>query len=950
MHGPAGSFVATKSPSPAKYNRMFLNSIRLHSMLHHWITDHRKIVYPPARLIAGLRVLLLVLAGSPITSAGGLILVDGAGSADFVNIQDAVTSSMPGDLILILEGEYEGFTVANQSVHLAAQEGALVTVSGTITVRDIPLDGLVTLRGLDSTGTWSPDPAAREGLALRNCQGSIRVTDCYFQGFPGNYGETPAAKVESCDDVTFSSCGLTQDYGDYGSEGLLATDSNLGLFRTVVEGGISSFLGADGVHLVGRGGQLFATGCTFAGGAGLDGYCYDFFGSDGGDGGIGLFNEGWSVSLQNTALAGGWAGWGATDEWGSPCADPGTAGVASVGPVSLLPGIGPELEMQGVSYLGSGALDVRFHGLPGQRVFLMASFGGGFELSDRYFGPRLLADPLLGTLNSTASGVGQLSGGIPLGIQSSFMGYIDALGGLEVQIPMLPGVAMASIKTVQFQAVVLEPGGYSHWVNPNPLVILPCSTGLDCNGNGVGDGCDLASGTSQDCNGNGLPDECEWDCNSNGSPDDCDILAGTSLDQNGNGTPDECEGLIRLHVDINAAAGGDGLTWSTALNDLQAALDLHASHPFETEEIWVAQGVYKPSGSFQREMSFVPGDEVRMRGGFAGTETQLAQRNLSANETVLSGDLAGDDLFPAGMDENSYSVLRMYQADNVLVDGFTIRGGNSNINEHREGGGIDIKGCRDFVVSRCTIERNSAAVGGGAVIRGFPDLESSGDFINCIIRDNAAETLPSSFGGWAGGIGLLPWLESVRLIGCEIIGNHASKEGGAVYASSDSGQFLACTIADNTCDEEGGGIQVLDEHVVIQGSVIWGNRSLSGLPEFDGQLTGGDWYFVTRRSCVEGPSVFPGQGNINDDPKFVNQALGDYRLGPGSPCIDGGRNGALLATDPSDLDQDGVIAEGMPLDVAGVTRRLDDPNTADTGSGSAPLVDMGANEFDPGRL
>jgi hypothetical protein len=50
----------------------------------------------------------------------------------------------------------------------------------------------------------------------------------------------------------------------------------------------------------------------------------------------------------------------------------------------------------------------------------------------------------------------------------------------------------------------------------------------DCNGNGVPDAQDIASGASQDCNGNGVPDE-------------CDIADGTSQDCNDNGIPDECE-------------------------------------------------------------------------------------------------------------------------------------------------------------------------------------------------------------------------------------------------------------------------------------------------------------------------------------------------------------------------------------------------------------------------
>jgi len=50
----------------------------------------------------------------------------------------------------------------------------------------------------------------------------------------------------------------------------------------------------------------------------------------------------------------------------------------------------------------------------------------------------------------------------------------------------------------------------------------------DCNGNGIPDANDIASGTSQDCNGNGIPDE-------------CDIADETSTDVDEDGVPDECQ-------------------------------------------------------------------------------------------------------------------------------------------------------------------------------------------------------------------------------------------------------------------------------------------------------------------------------------------------------------------------------------------------------------------------
>jgi hypothetical protein len=42
---------------------------------------------------------------------------------------------------------------------------------------------------------------------------------------------------------------------------------------------------------------------------------------------------------------------------------------------------------------------------------------------------------------------------------------------------------------------------------------------------------------------------------------------------------------------------------------------------------------------------------------------------------------------------------------------------------------------------------------------------------------------------------------------------------------------------------------------------------------------------------------FPGTGNINTDPLFVDAAGGDYRLQAGSPCIDAGDPATTLTED-----------------------------------------------------
>ncbi len=80
-----------------------------------------------------------------------------------------------------------------------------------------------------------------------------------------------------------------------------------------------------------------------------------------------------------------------------------------------------------------------------------------------------------------------------------------------------------------------------------PFDLAFCVSGLpaaqDCNGNGIWDSEDIASGTSHDCQPNGIPDECEDDRNYNGIPDTCDIVSGTSKDLNFNGVPDEADCL-----------------------------------------------------------------------------------------------------------------------------------------------------------------------------------------------------------------------------------------------------------------------------------------------------------------------------------------------------------------------------------------------------------------------
>ena len=101
-----------------------------------------------------------------------------------------------------------------------------------------------------------------------------------------------------------------------------------------------------------------------------------------------------------------------------------------------------------------------------------------------------------------------------------------------------------------------------------------------------------------------------------------------------------------IYVD-NDSAGGDGSSWSTAFKYLQDALAVAEAD----DEIRIAHGPYlpdrssaNPHGSGDREATFQLIAGVAIKGGYAGYGApDPNDRDVTAYETILSGDLAGDD-------------------------------------------------------------------------------------------------------------------------------------------------------------------------------------------------------------------------------------------------------------------------------------------------------------------
>ncbi|MGE4614456.1 MAG: FG-GAP repeat protein, partial [Planctomycetota bacterium] len=77
------------------------------------------------------------------------------------------------------------------------------------------------------------------------------------------------------------------------------------------------------------------------------------------------------------------------------------------------------------------------------------------------------------------------------------------------------------------------------------VVFAQCEPGLDCNGNGSADSCDIVDNTSNDCDGDGIPDECQ-------------ISLDPSLDCNQDSILDACEGSLEDLLTVSAQGNSFG--------------------------------------------------------------------------------------------------------------------------------------------------------------------------------------------------------------------------------------------------------------------------------------------------------------------------------------------------------------------------------------------------------
>lgn len=404
-----------------------------------------------------------------------------------------------------------------------------------------------------------------------------------------------------------------------------------------------------------------------------------------------------------------------------------------------------------------------------------------------------------------------------------------------------------------------------------------------------------------------------------------------------------------IYVDTNAPGPThDGSRWANAYKHLQDAL-ADADSAAKPVEIKVAQGVYKPdqsstnpNGTGDRTDTFQLINGVTIQGGYAGYgEPDPNTRDIELYETILNGDLNGDDLpvYPHNTDDNSYRVVTGSGTEpNAVLDGLTISGGLGT-GMYNYGGSPAVADCTfsdnmageggamynedsNTVVTGCAFVDNSAFRFGGAVY----NKDCSPTFDYCTFSDNLAEnggggmynnysspiltncTFERNWSGlYGGGLDTVGSSSSPTVIGCTFIGNSADRRGGGTSNGTSSLTLINCIFVDNSAADEGGAMNSCNgRNINVSNCTFYGNQAPNGnlltcsCSQSNVQFTncimsdGGNEIWNPRGSIITltysdvcggrmsaydpCESLIWGEGNIDADPCFADANNGDYHL------------------------------------------------------------------------
>jgi ubiquitin len=407
---------------------------------------------------------------------------------------------------------------------------------------------------------------------------------------------------------------------------------------------------------------------------------------------------------------------------------------------------------------------------------------------------------------------------------------------------------------------------------------------------------------------------------------------------------------------------GDGTSWETAKKYLESALAFAVSG----NQIWVAKGTYKPgsdygSGGGSRYYHFQMINGVEIYGGFAGTESAIDQRADygigGVNETILSGDLSGNDIFIAsgnGFQGNTgndncyhviYNPVHTTSIDNTaILDGFTIRGGNANyLNTTGElspecyGAGILNTGSSP-TISNCSFTSNSAFNSSASSLSNFnagsaiAAMSQSNPIVsNCHFINNYSNLGTAFIANWYGG--------GMTISNCLFESNYAAVGGGG-YANIAGGSYIKNSIFRmNTSFMNGGGIYTGSSDVIAN-CLFYSNTA-------DGKggaiCQEGQGWLVIKNVTISDNTASEGGGIYNKATEIYNSIIWGNTAGI---------NGSQIFGDPSINNScygnsaNDVVGTLDPVNCITTTPLfVDAPNSDYRLLGNSPCINTGNNSY-----
>ena len=318
-----------------------------------------------------------------------------------------------------------------------------------------------------------------------------------------------------------------------------------------------------------------------------------------------------------------------------------------------------------------------------------------------------------------------------------------------------------------------------------------------------------------------------------------------------------------------------------------------------------------------RAATFTLKDGVALLGGFDGTETTIGERAGLFEQTVLTGDLLGDDgpNLTNRADNSRHVVTAGGTSSKARLDGFTIRGGYADI---EGGGGLYSVGGSQHV-ERCFFVDNAAVhVGffkgiatGGAVYQqiGSPTFvacefngnqvqagttggsqggavyngNTAASYADCVFRDNvsAGSFLGASGGAVYNGFGN-PSFTRCRFERNRVEG--AAPQGGALYFETSPVRVLDCEFVDNQAgpgggSATGGAIAARSSTGFVRRGRFVGNQAIGGGTSTGGFLGAGGAIHTFSSPLTVSQSMFSGNRALGGTAVFGSGPGGDAQGG-----------------------------------------------------------------------